>query len=628
MTWRQALVATAVSLGALALAAVAQSLGGRWMADRLTPRDLALDRRVVVIAFEPGLGELSLEVPHLRATYYRDIAVIALRRGADAIAYLDFDSLTFSDGASGRANVIDSEQLQTSGVGALHDPRLETVAGRLPYLSGYRVDPLASELAGIGIASAGGSGRTLPALVRVSDLTDGVIVDVPGFAGGAIDRNSNVVVPGLALRLAEKATGATLADPTPSGVMLGDTRIPLDDGRLRVAWSDELDEVDDERIVPVTELRGSVPDGLFDGAVVLVGTVDPSKTEYIDTPVGPLPEVIVQANALNTLFAGRWVRSGSSGLAWIVAVIGVVAVLAVQAAGRSRHRRWWPSLVTASGVVALWSAFALVAADRGTLLDVLPPVVACLAAALLVGVVLQVEVFIERRRLRALFAQYVPATVAEQLVASGRGEQASAGERVAITALFCDLRGFTPIAARLEPAEVRALLNVFYDVLSRAIFDSGGTVLQYTGDEIFAVFGAPLPDPDHASTALGCARRLFEAQRHLNDELLGRGLPPLNYGIGLHSGDAIAAHVGSSVRMQYSVIGDTVNVASRHCSLAREGQIVVSATTAALVGGIDGGEALHHIQMKGIDGVHEIHRIQAGPAVPCGAPSLAGAIEA
>ncbi len=191
-----------------------------------------------------------------------------------------------------------------------------------------------------------------------------------------------------------------------------------------------------------------------------------------------------------------------------------------------------------------------------------------------------------------------------------------------ITSLFCDLRGFTPIAARLQPSEVRELLNLYYDMLSRSIFERGGTVLQYAGDEIFAVFGAPLPDRDHASAALACARRLFAVQPQLNEELAKRRLPPLNYGIGLHSGEAIAAHVGSAVRMQYAVIGDTVNVASRHCSLAREGHIVLSAATAALVGAIDDSERMDDIEMKGVAGMQEVYRIRAGLSAPSGSPEL------
>jgi adenylate cyclase len=278
--------------------------------------------------------------------------------------------------------------------------------------------------------------------------------------------------------------------------------------------------------------------------------------------------------------------------------------------------------VVAVAATAAWSVVAVIAADAGRLLPVVLPVAAVWVAVALCGVVRQLESITERRRLRALFAQYVPASVVEQLVASGRGQQAASGERVALTALFCDLRSFTPLAARLEPSQVRDLLNVFYEALAGVVFDAGGTVLQYTGDDIFAVFGAPLPDPDHAPRALACARRMFDRLPALNDELASRGLPPLNYGIGLHSGDAVAAHVGSSVRMQYAVIGDTINVASRHCTLAREGQIMLSDVTKALIGDVPDAEPINGVQLKGVADERQVHRIQQGPPWVSGDPAL------
>ncbi len=412
MTWRRAFVGGAVVVGALSIAAAANALAGERVTDRLTPRGLDLDRRVVVVAFEPGLGEMSLEVPHLRATYYRDIAVIAADRGARAIAYLDFDSLTFSDGTAGRSNVIDSEHLQEIGMGVLHDPRLERAEGRLPFLAGYRVDALASELAGVGIDSAGGSGRTVPALVRVSNLTDGALVDGPISSGGPIDRASTFVVPGIAFRLVELADNLSIAAPTLDEVSVGTTKVPLEEGRLRVAWSDELDEPDDDRIVLVAELLRDIPDDLFTDAVVLVGTVDPSKTEYIDTPVGPLPEVLVQANAVNTLLSRDFVIAGPGLPAWAASLGGIACVLAMHLQTGRRQRRWWPTMALAIGLAFTWVVVTLVAARHGILLDAVRPVAALVATALLVGVARQVEVVAERRRLRALFAQYVPSTVA------------------------------------------------------------------------------------------------------------------------------------------------------------------------------------------------------------------------
>ena len=616
-------VVAAVAIVALGIGAGAESTIGQAAVDRLTPRRLPVDPRVVVVTFTAGQGGTSLEVPHLRATYYRDIAVLADRGGADAVAFVDFDSLTFSDGGGGRANVIASDQMQRLGIGVVHDTRSIGRSGDIPFLAAYRVDPLATELAGLGVVTTDDAARTVPAVVRVDDLADGTIIDTPSFAVDAIDRASRTVLPGLALRLVELATGTALSEPEADQVRLGHVDIPLEDGALRIAWSDGLDEIDDVRLVPATELLGDVPDDLFDDAIVLVGTIDPSRTEYIDTPVGPLPEVLVQANAVNTVLNEEWVRLGPPTLAWLAASLGIVGV-AVTSGVRRARRRWWPTLVVAAAASTIWLAIVFTAGASGTLMRAVLPVIGASAAALLFGAVRQIEAMAERRRLRLLFSQYVPASVAEQLIASGRGEQASAGERVALTTLFCDLRGFTSLAARLQPTQVRELLNIYYDQLAQVIFDDGGTVLQYTGDEIFAVFGAPMPDADHATRALACARHLFDRQSALNDALLARGLPPLNYGIGLHSGDAIAAHVGSSVRMQYSVIGDTINVGSRHCSLAREGQIMISDVALALIGDVPDAERIDDVEMKGVAESRAVHRIQHGPTGPSGDPSRLG----
>ena len=257
----------------------------------------------------------------------------------------------------------------------------------------------------------------------------------------------------------------------------------------------------DARVLQAGDFNAAPP-GFFRDTIIVVGTVDPAKTTFIDTPLGALPAVLVEANAVNTLLRNDFERPASPLFGWLAAVIGLVGVLLLP------RTRWWLVALAALAASIAWLVVARAVADRGRLLPALLPVVAVLVAALLLGVAGQIEVVRERRRIRALFAQYVPRSVAEQLVASGRAGAASEGERVAVTTLFCDLRGFTPIAARLEPSQVRELLNTYYEQMAQVVLDEGGTVLQYTGDEIFGVFGTPLPQDDHARAALRCARRL------------------------------------------------------------------------------------------------------------------------
>jgi adenylate cyclase len=223
-----------------------------------------------------------------------------------------------------------------------------------------------------------------------------------------------------------------------------------------------------------------------------------------------------------------------------------------------------------------WIALTALLAAQGWLLDPLRPALAAVLTVIALAGTALVRQLLQRRRLARLFSEYVPADVDRELVESGRAETAQAGERLVVSVLFCDLRGFTPTAARLAPADVRALLDAYYETFSQIVFDHGGTVLQYTGDEIFAVFGAPIPRSDHADAALACATGMQAALPEHNSRLAADGLPEIAFGIGLHCGLVVAAHVGSTIRRQYSIIGDTVNVGSRLCAQARAHQTVYS----------------------------------------------------
>ena len=408
-----------------------------------------------------------------------------------------------------------------------------------------------------------------------------------------------------------------LSDPTPDGVSLGQPRVPLEEGALRVRSSTELDGLDDVQVIDFDELPagGLVSTALFEDAVVLVGTVDPRATRYVDTPVGRMPEVLVHANALNTLLAGETITVASGGWSTVVTIAAAAAV--VLAAGRRRWLAWLVAVAIAAG----WLLIVRTRADGGELLPPLGVPVAALGAALLTEVIAQVSALSERRRLRSLFARYVPPTVAQQLVASGRGTAASEGERVAVTVLFCDLRGFTPMAGLLEPTKIRELLNRYYEAMSVVVFRHRGTVLQYTGDEVFAVFGAPVPMDRHADAALECAREMFQVLPALNADLAELRLPHLDFGIGLHSGDVVAAHVGSSIRMQYTVVGDTVNVANRHCSLAAAGQIVLSSVTTALLDDTPADAVrIDDAALKGVAGRHTAYRLDGQLPEDAGPP--------
>jgi class 3 adenylate cyclase len=186
-----------------------------------------------------------------------------------------------------------------------------------------------------------------------------------------------------------------------------------------------------------------------------------------------------------------------------------------------------------------------------------------------------------RERYRSVLNKVVSTDVAEELM---RGEVELGGESRLVTVLFADIRGFTPLTEGMEPQAVITLLNECMEHLSQAIDAEGGVVDKFIGDEVMAVFGAPVTQDDHARHAVAAAIRMRVGMATFNALREARGDKPLAIGIGINSGVAVSGNMGSTNRMNYTVVGDVVNLASRLTSLARPGQILISGATLRLVG--------------------------------------------
>ena len=165
------------------------------------------------------------------------------------------------------------------------------------------------------------------------------------------------------------------------------------------------------------------------------------------------------------------------------------------------------------------------------------------------------------------------------------------GERRNLTILFCDVRGFTSLSERLkdEPERLTTLINRLLDPLSEAILAEGGTIDKYMGDCVMAFWNAPLPSPDHPERAVRAAERMLKAVADLNHVLReeeGDAAPVFAVGVGINTGDCVVGNVGSRWRYDYSVLGDTVNLASRLEGLSKEYgvAIILGADTAGRLG--------------------------------------------
>jgi adenylate cyclase len=173
----------------------------------------------------------------------------------------------------------------------------------------------------------------------------------------------------------------------------------------------------------------------------------------------------------------------------------------------------------------------------------------------------------ERDFIKTTFGKYVSREIRDAILA---GRISFGGEMRTVTVLFADLRNYTPMVERTEPKEVVKLLNGYFKEMDEAVRSHQGLVLQYIGDEIEAVFGAPVHIDDHPTKAVQAALEMAKRLRDFNKELEGQGLPPLAHGIGVHTGEVVAANIGSPDRLSYALIGDTVNLASRVQDLNKE----------------------------------------------------------
>ncbi|HEY0936203.1 MAG TPA: adenylate/guanylate cyclase domain-containing protein [Trebonia sp.] len=174
-------------------------------------------------------------------------------------------------------------------------------------------------------------------------------------------------------------------------------------------------------------------------------------------------------------------------------------------------------------------------------------------------------------------SRLLPSGLAEKL----RGTELRIGEteRVTVTVLMSDIRSYSTIAEKADPSALAGQLNTHRAAMNKAILGEDGTVMQFVGDAVMAVFGAPFPQPDHADRAVAAAAGMHALQAEINAEWQRTGLPEFGLGIGLSTGPAAAALLGSAERLEYTLVGDTVNLSQRLQGLAAAGETVISSGT-------------------------------------------------
>ena len=217
------------------------------------------------------------------------------------------------------------------------------------------------------------------------------------------------------------------------------------------------------------------------------------------------------------------------------------------------------------------------------------------------------QAIVNREEQGETLSRLLPGGVAEKLRREGR--RIGEAEMLDVTVLMSDIRGYSTIAEHADPSVLARQLNQHRAEMNRAVLAAQGTVMQFVGDAVMAVFGAPLAQKDHATHAVAAACAMHRAQAAVNDDWRVQGLPEFGLGIGLSSGRVAAALLGSEERLEYSLVGDVVNLAQRLQQWADEGQTVVSEQTADGLGEDVALEPLPPMQVKGRDATVHAYRV-------------------
>jgi len=219
------------------------------------------------------------------------------------------------------------------------------------------------------------------------------------------------------------------------------------------------------------------------------------------------------------------------------------------------------------------------------------------------------QAIVNREEQGESLSRLLPTGLAEKLRTEGRAIGAT--EMLTVTVLMSDVRGYSTIAEMADPSVLAGQLNEHRAAMNHAILNQSGTVMQFVGDSVMAVFGAPFPQEDHADRALTAARDMDAAQDVINRQWSGESLPAFNLGIGLSTGLVAAALLGSAERLEYSLVGDSVNLAQRLQQFAKGGEIILSEPTYRALRVPINAEALPPTQVKGRHAPVVAYRLEA-----------------
>ncbi len=336
------------------------------------------------------------------------------------------------------------------------------------------------------------------------------------------------------------------------------------------------------------------------GKIILIGASATGAADLKSTPIhSSIPGVFLHATAISNALTQDYLKRVSFILRFLVLLPLIAAsYIAVFFLSSIIIKTLLPVLSLGFYLAISFYLFRF----YSLWLDVALPVFVSLASALDAFVYLSFVEGRERRKLKGALSKYLSPNVMESLIASGSDPRAEVGARRELSILFSDIRGFTTFSERFKPEFVVEILNRYLGRMTDVIFENKGTLDKFIGDAILAFWNAPLEDPNHVKSAVQAAFQMKKALAELRAEWNAKGIPAdLEVGLGINTGEVIVGNIGSEKRLDYTVIGDNVNLASRLEGLTKQYQVplIIGQRTRELLGADFACRTVDIVRVKG-----------------------------
>lgn len=373
--------------------------------------------------------------------------------------------------------------------------------------------------------------------------------------------------------------------------------IPMHSSRNQVAFRYSGDVGEYYHVSLRDVLNGTIPTSEFTDCIVLIGAYAPGFQDAYQVSVNrgkSMYGVEINANILQAFMEGK---TAVDVKVWIHAAIMFFIILLYFYIAVSQ--KLLPAVIEGIAIMVLHMGAGRLLALRGYRISqvyVLIILTGCILYFIVEKYLLEK---IKRRRVLAAFKRYMAPQVVDKLAASKDFESCLGGEKREVAVLFVDIRGFTTMSESLKPEEVVKILNEYLALTTSCILKNEGMLDKFIGDATMAVFNAPFDQNDYCMAAIKTAWDIQQGGKELGEKLLEKYGKTVQFGVGVHCGEAVVGNIGCEFRMDYTAIGDTVNTASRLEGKARPGEVLISEAIYEKLQGRIEGEILGELELKG-----------------------------